>query len=362
MRMEESRGKKHILVPFDRADASGNFSLNSLTEGRYDVIARAITSSFFYSCGVRCDVLMSLVLGASSVDRQKKTVRIDGQKVRHLRPDERTVCSMLQRVLGGSSPEKQNAAQKQEHRRVPNMTKNKDATDRCLAGWSAHPRGFEEELRAVVTDLVQDFYKLADERTAINTCEELRPDALALSQESLSVSVPNPTSVPSLSTQSELPVCVLYLMEDGQPLHSLLSHLQARDSCINSSSSSSSSAHPTMVVTERTNFLIILGDDRGLSEDQERELYRVLFGSDRSSHLDVNVAPASVPEGEVHELPIDQQTSNVRTDTTACSEMKDGPTCYPGVSFYRCCIGKRPLLASQCILLTLHIIESIISK
>jgi tRNA pseudouridine-54 N-methylase len=295
MRMEASRGKKHVLIPFDRADSAGNFSLNSLTEGRYDVIARAITSAFFYSCGVRCDVRMSLALGPSSIDGQNRAVRIDGSEVRHLRPDERTLCSMLQRILGGTAPEKRGANEKQGHRRVPNMTKNKDSADRCVAGWSALPHCFEKELAAVVQDL-----RLLYQATAQT----------------------GPTATASES-QSELPVCVLYLMEDGQSLSELLKRLQTPAE----PESSPVVGDAMQLISERTNFLIVLGDDRGLSEDQELQLYRVLFGGD-------------------HCLDREQ----------VCS--RDGPTCFPGVSFYRCCIGSRPLLASQCTLLTLHTIES----
>ena len=198
------------------------------------------------------------------------------------------------------------------------MIKNKDASDRCQAGWRVYPHSFEVEVAAVIEDLLTR-----------NCSNNEGPFSVSGDVDTETLSNP-PPPVPALSlSEGELPVCVLYLMEDGQPLFELLTGLQNRNRNRNRSpqhacASTSAEEHSTsgIHISHRTNFLIILGDDRGLSGNQEEELYRVLFG-ERGT-----------------------------TDT-------DGVTCFPGVSFHRCCIGKRPLLASQCILLTLHIIESV---
>jgi len=222
--------------------------------------------------------------------------------VRHLRPDERTVASMLQRALGGVSPEKTAAAAKQSHRKMPNLVKDVEVSSRCLAGWCVRSHTFTQEAAVVIRELT------AYHSSLIESCED---DYV----------------------RNECPVCVLYLMEDGQPLDQLLTARKYKDS----STSHINTVDSTVVekdslqqcFTQRTNFLIVLGDDRGLSSEHEKGLHTLLFGEN------------------------EECTGNLKF----CEGVVDGSTAIPEVSFFRVRIGKRPLLASQCVLLALHIIE-----
>ena len=76
-----------------------------------------------------------------------------------------------------------------------------------------------------------------------------------------------------------------------------------------------------------TNFLVVLGDDRGLSSIQEEELDTVI-----NSYI----------------LNINKKNKNDNNSDR--------------IIFRRCSIGKRPLLASQCILLVNHYLETLIKQ
>jgi len=81
------------------ARTSGDFSLNDLpgSAGRMDVLCRCINSAFFLSHDLRRDVECFLVLcGGPDPD---KTIRISGEEVRHLNPDERSTGALLKKAL-----------------------------------------------------------------------------------------------------------------------------------------------------------------------------------------------------------------------------------------------------------------------
>ena len=88
-----------IAVVGHLARTTGDFSVNDLpgSGGRMDVLCRCINSAFFLSHDIRRDVECLLVLcGGPGPD---KTIRISGEEVRHLNPDERSTGSLLKRAL-----------------------------------------------------------------------------------------------------------------------------------------------------------------------------------------------------------------------------------------------------------------------
>jgi tRNA (pseudouridine54-N1)-methyltransferase len=82
-----------------RASASPDFSLIDLagTSGRLDVLLRCVRSAFLVSHGLRRDTIVYLVLlGGKEAPR---TLRINGEFVRFVRPDERSLATMVQKAL-----------------------------------------------------------------------------------------------------------------------------------------------------------------------------------------------------------------------------------------------------------------------
>ena len=82
-----------------RARTDGSWSLNDMPggAGRMDVLCRAVTASFFLSHDLRRDVVCYLVLRGEP--GPEKTVRIEGDRVRYLNPDERSSGSLIQKAL-----------------------------------------------------------------------------------------------------------------------------------------------------------------------------------------------------------------------------------------------------------------------
>lgn len=80
-------GHKTILSP--------DFTLNDLpgSAGRLDILCRCINSSFLLSHGIRKDVRVYLVL------QNQVLLRLEGKKLRHLNPDERSTGALIQKAL-----------------------------------------------------------------------------------------------------------------------------------------------------------------------------------------------------------------------------------------------------------------------
>jgi tRNA (pseudouridine54-N1)-methyltransferase len=75
------------------------FSLNDLPSsgGRMDLICRAVGSSLFLSHGVRTDTIINLLLLGQP--RPGLIIRISGEKVRSLSPDERNIAALLKKAM-----------------------------------------------------------------------------------------------------------------------------------------------------------------------------------------------------------------------------------------------------------------------
>jgi len=80
-----------------RTDAG--FSLNDLpgAGGRMDLLCRAVGSSLFLSHGIRTDTTINLLLLGQP--RPGFIIRISGDSVRYLSPDERNIAALIKRAL-----------------------------------------------------------------------------------------------------------------------------------------------------------------------------------------------------------------------------------------------------------------------
>jgi len=90
--------RRFVLIG-QTASASGDFSLEDLpsTSGRLDVLLRSVRAALLVSHGLRRDVLVYLVLrGGVTAPR---TLRIDGRTAKFLRPDERSLATLVRKTL-----------------------------------------------------------------------------------------------------------------------------------------------------------------------------------------------------------------------------------------------------------------------
>ena len=90
---------RRFIVMGHRAITSADFKLDDLcgSTGRLDVLLRCINSAFFLSHGIRRDVEITLILLGEP--NPPKTIRIDGQEVKYLNPDERSTAALVRNAL-----------------------------------------------------------------------------------------------------------------------------------------------------------------------------------------------------------------------------------------------------------------------
>ncbi len=90
---------RRFVIIGHKAHASADFSLVDLagTSGRIDVLLGCLRAAMLVSHGLRRDAVVYLVLlGGSSAPR---TVRVRGDEVSFLRPDERSLAVLMKKVL-----------------------------------------------------------------------------------------------------------------------------------------------------------------------------------------------------------------------------------------------------------------------
>ncbi len=89
---------RNFVIVGHKATTNPNFSLEDIpgTSGRLDILCRGVTSAFVISHGIRKDVCVYLVLLGGDVP---KTIRLQGETLRHLNPDERTTAALLKKAL-----------------------------------------------------------------------------------------------------------------------------------------------------------------------------------------------------------------------------------------------------------------------
>lgn len=81
------------------ASASGEYAIEDLpgSSGRTDVLLRCIRAALLCSHGIRRDVRVYLVLCGGA--KAPRTVRVDGQTARFVRPDERSLALLVKKTL-----------------------------------------------------------------------------------------------------------------------------------------------------------------------------------------------------------------------------------------------------------------------
>jgi tRNA (pseudouridine54-N1)-methyltransferase len=89
---------RRFVVIGQQAGASNDFSLDDLpgSSGRLDVLLRCVRAALLVSHGVRRDVVVYLVfLGGP----QPRVLRFDGAAARFVRPDERSLATLVKKAL-----------------------------------------------------------------------------------------------------------------------------------------------------------------------------------------------------------------------------------------------------------------------
>jgi tRNA (pseudouridine54-N1)-methyltransferase len=90
---------RRFIVIGHRAITTGDFKLDDLAggTGRMDVLLRCINSSFFLSHDIRRDVEIILVLQGPPYP--PKTIRLVGNELKYLNPDERSTAALIRNAL-----------------------------------------------------------------------------------------------------------------------------------------------------------------------------------------------------------------------------------------------------------------------
>src|SRR5450631_4946787 len=90
---------RRIVVIGQLARGSADFLLDDLagTSGRLDVLVRCIRAALLVSHGLRRDTTVYLVL--FGVPGAPKTLRFEGASARFIRPEERSLAILVQKML-----------------------------------------------------------------------------------------------------------------------------------------------------------------------------------------------------------------------------------------------------------------------
>ena len=90
---------RRFVVIGHRAITSSEFNLNDLcgSTGRLDVLLRCINSAFFLSHDLRRDVELYLILQGEP--NPPKTIRLVGNELKYLNPDERSTAALIRNAL-----------------------------------------------------------------------------------------------------------------------------------------------------------------------------------------------------------------------------------------------------------------------
>jgi tRNA (pseudouridine54-N1)-methyltransferase len=90
---------RSFVIVGQSASASPDFRLDDLpsTSGRLDVLLRCVRAALLVSHGLRRDVRVYLVLGGG--EPASRVLRIDGASAKFVRPDERSLATLIQKTL-----------------------------------------------------------------------------------------------------------------------------------------------------------------------------------------------------------------------------------------------------------------------
>lgn len=94
-----------FIIVSHTVPASGDWGLEDLAggAGRVDVLCRAVSSALFVSHGIRDDTRVILVFTADP--DEPVAIRIAGDQVRHLNPDERSTAARIRTALQARHPD-----------------------------------------------------------------------------------------------------------------------------------------------------------------------------------------------------------------------------------------------------------------
>jgi len=90
---------RRFVIVGQRATASPDFLLDDLagTSGRLDVLLRSLRAGLLVSHGLRRDTVVYLVLLGG--ERAPVSLRFDGETAKFLRPEERSLATLVKKVL-----------------------------------------------------------------------------------------------------------------------------------------------------------------------------------------------------------------------------------------------------------------------
>ena len=89
----------HTTRPCPTPASSGSIFLRDLKSNRVDLCCRIITSSLFISHGTRRNTTVALQLAPHYSTEFSATVIFDGDRVRHVKPDEQCIATLLRKAL-----------------------------------------------------------------------------------------------------------------------------------------------------------------------------------------------------------------------------------------------------------------------
>ena len=98
--------KRNFIVIAHRARSDGNIHLNDLcgASGRWDGVARSITSALFLSHDMRRDTSIHILL--LGPDDPPKLLTVNGGSVKYLNPDERASSALMKKCLKEYLPQR----------------------------------------------------------------------------------------------------------------------------------------------------------------------------------------------------------------------------------------------------------------
>ena len=96
---------RRIVLLVHRVPASGAFTLNDLAGGggRMDEVARCVSTAFLASNALRRDLEMTLLFAATPPVGARR-IRVQGERIRFLHPDERSTAALLKNALVRAIP------------------------------------------------------------------------------------------------------------------------------------------------------------------------------------------------------------------------------------------------------------------
>lgn len=97
------KAMRRFVIIGQTATASGEFRLDDLagTSGRIDVLVRCIRAALLVSHGVRTGVVVYLALNGGP--RAPRVLRVDSAEAKFLRPDERSLATLVQKALAAEA-------------------------------------------------------------------------------------------------------------------------------------------------------------------------------------------------------------------------------------------------------------------